>query len=62
MVSVIIGALLVAASIGFLLYCRPRGGQVMRAATLPLLETLIPLTVTSGLALGFAMIVAGILF
>lgn len=58
---VVIGLIFLGLAIGLLVYCQPRGGQVARIATLPLLETLIPLAVTSGVALGCAMIVAGIL-
>ncbi len=62
MISVFFGIVLVAASGAFLIYCRPRNGAVMPAATMPVLETLIPLAVVSGLALGSAMVAAGLLF
>lgn len=62
MIMVFSGVVLLAVSIAFLMYCRPRDGQTVRITTLPLLETIIPLTITSGLAMGAALIAAGVLF
>ncbi len=58
--SVLIGIILIVAAAGSLVYFRPRDGRNAAAATMPLLGMLIPLALTSALALGFAMIVAGI--
>jgi hypothetical protein len=60
MLSFVIGVILLVSAISLLLYCRPRDGKVHRLATLPLIETAVPLAVTSGLALGGALVVAGV--
>jgi hypothetical protein len=60
MILILAGLVMVAGAIAILWYFRPHNGVPARAATLPLMETLIPLSVTSGLALGVAMVIAGI--
>jgi hypothetical protein len=61
MLLVIAGLVSIALAVVLMHYCRPQG-SLARVAAMPVLEILIPLVVTSGLALGFAMIVAGLLF
>jgi hypothetical protein len=56
----LLGVLLVAGSVGILWYFRPREGRPSPAAALPLMDTIIPLAVTAGLALGVAMVVSGL--
>jgi hypothetical protein len=58
---VVAGLVLIALALAVMAYGRPRGGKLSRFAAMPVLDMLIPLLVTSGVALGFAMIVAGIL-
>jgi len=55
------GVVLFAAAITLLWYFKPREGRVNRWVTMPVLQSTIPITITSAAALGLAMIVAGAL-
>ncbi len=61
MINLAAGLILLGGSVAALWYFRPRNGMPAKIVTLPLMETLVPLGVTSGLALGMAMVVAGVL-
>jgi hypothetical protein len=58
---VVAGLVLVALAIAVIGYFRPRGGRLTRFPALPALDMLIPTLVASVVALGLALIVAGIL-
>lgn len=58
---VVAGLIFIALAVALMAYCRPHRGRPSRFATMPVLDSLIPLLVTSGVALGLAMIVAGML-
>ena len=60
MLSIISGAI-VASGGGFgLWYFSPHGGQTHPLARQPLLDSIIPVSIVSALAIGVAMIIAGI--
>lgn len=61
MISAISGFGLMAGAVALLQYYRPRGGQENKETAAPKYETLIAILITSGLALGLAMILAGLL-
>jgi acetoacetate decarboxylase len=61
MLLVIAGLVSIVLATVLTVYCRPQGA-LARVATMPVVEIVIPLVITSGLALGFAMVVAGLLF
>lgn len=58
---VVAGLVLIALAMALMAYCRPRGAKPARFDATPLLSMLVPLLVTSGVALGLALIVAGLL-
>jgi hypothetical protein len=60
MLSFLAGLVLAVASSGLFWLVRPVNGTPHRIATTPILETALPLAITSGLVLGVALIVAGI--
>lgn len=55
------GAVLFCASVALLWFIRPRKGREHRLLAMPVLQTVIPIGIVAGLALGFALILAGIL-
>lgn len=61
MISAISGFGLMAGAIALLQYYRPRGGQDNKEAVAPKYETFIAILITSGLALGLAMILGSLL-
>lgn len=58
--SVTIGIALIAGALAVLIYSRPRDGKIARTSVVPLLDTVAPLLITSGLALGCALVAAGL--
>ncbi len=60
MVQFLTGVLLSGASSTVFWVLRPYNGQPHRVITQPFLEIAIPITITIGLVIGLAMIVAGI--
>lgn len=59
--SVIIGVLMITVALVVLIARLPRDGKVVSSETFPFLDAVIPIAITSGIALGSAMIAAGIL-
>ena len=59
MILLVSGVALIVASGALLWYMKPRDGKAHRLATMPLLDSMIPITITCGAAFGVAMIVAG---
>ncbi len=57
----LIGLIVLAGSMSLLIYYRTREGSTLPAPAVPLLEMLVPLLVTSGVALGLALLIAGVL-
>jgi hypothetical protein len=55
------GLVLIAAAALLFWVVKPREGKVSRWVTMPVLQSMIPITITSSAALGLAMIVAGAL-
>jgi hypothetical protein len=53
------GLVILAAAIAGLWFMLPRNGVVVRAATMPFVESLIPIGIISGIACGIALIFAG---
>jgi hypothetical protein len=61
MISLLSGIVLMGASAGIFWVVRPVEGHPHRLATMPMLETAIPLAITTGIVLGFALMVAGVI-
>jgi hypothetical protein len=61
MLSFLSGVVLMGASVGTFWVVRPVGGNPHRLATMPVVETAIPLAITTGLVLGFSLMVAGVI-
>jgi hypothetical protein len=60
MMSILSGFVVIGGSGAGLWYFMPRNGQVHRLARAPLLDSLIPIAIVGSLAIGVALIVAGI--
>ena len=60
LIGVLIGVLIVAASIAAFLALLPKDGKVHRLATAPILESIIPLGIVAGLAVGTALTLSGL--
>jgi hypothetical protein len=60
MVSLLSGIVVTGAGGASLWYFMPRGGQIHPLARKPLVDSLIPIGIVSALAIGVALIVAGI--
>jgi hypothetical protein len=60
MFSIISGVVVAGSGAASLWYLRPRNGQVHPLAVRPLLDSLIPIGIVSALAIGVALIVAGV--
>jgi hypothetical protein len=60
MLSIISGVVVAGGGGVGLWYFMPKHGQVHRFAKIPLLDSLIPIAIVTTLAIGVAMIVAGI--
>jgi hypothetical protein len=56
MILVLIGIAMLAAAIALLWVMLPKDGQLHRLATAPVLESVIPLTIVTGIAIGLALI------
>ncbi len=54
------GVAVTSAGVGSLWYLRPQNGQVNSLALKPVLDWLIPIGIVTALALGVALIVAGV--
>jgi hypothetical protein len=61
MLSLLIGLVLTGASCVVFWLIRPVNGIPHRLATTPIIETMLPLGITSGLVLGVSLIIAGVL-
>jgi hypothetical protein len=57
---VILGALIITGCVAWFWYLLPAEGRVNPVATLPVLESVIPITITGGIAVGFAFVLAGL--
>lgn len=62
MLTFISGLAILAASVGAILYFKPRDGKISPVLALPVLEIAVALTITTGLALGVALMAAGLFF
>ena len=51
------GIVLTGAGVGGFAYLRPHNGQIQRIVMMPVLEWLIPVTLTTALAFGVALLV-----
>jgi hypothetical protein len=60
MLSILSGAVMAGGGGASLWYLRPRNGQVHPLAARPLLDTLIPIAIVSAVAIGVALMVAGV--
>lgn len=60
MLSFIFGLVVTALSSGVFWIMRPRRGMPHRLATMPVLDWVLPMAITSGLVLGVAMIISGL--
>lgn len=60
MIAALIGVLIVAASIAVFLMLLPKNGKVYRLATAPVLESIIPLGIVAGFAVGTALTLSGL--
>jgi hypothetical protein len=60
MLSVISGAVVFGAGGAGLWYFKPRNGAAHPMATAPFLESLVPIAIVSALAVGVALIIAGV--
>jgi hypothetical protein len=60
MLSIISGVVVAGGGGASLWYFKPRNGQVHPLAIKPLLDSLIPIAIVSALAIGVALIVAGV--
>lgn len=60
MLSLISGVIMFGAGGAGLWYCKPRNGVAHSVATAPLLESLVPIAIVSALAIGLALVVAGV--
>ncbi|MGH6725241.1 MAG: hypothetical protein ACREB8_01685 [Pseudolabrys sp.] len=60
MISVISGLIVAGGGGAGLWYLMPRNGEPHRLARAPLLDSLLPISIVAALAVGVAMIVAGI--
>jgi hypothetical protein len=60
LISIISGVVVSGAGGAGLWYFMPRNGQVHRLAAMPLLDSLIPIGIVSALAIGVALVVAGV--
>ena len=56
--QLLIGIVLIAASIGLVLWCRPRNGKKAWFVGKPMLAPLVAIVIVTGLALGVFMIAA----
>lgn len=56
MIRIIVGLLIVVGSIGLLWVMLPTNGKLSRLATTPILESILPLVIVSGFAVGLALI------
>ncbi|KAB2881017.1 MAG: hypothetical protein F9K38_09935 [Pseudorhodoplanes sp.] len=62
MLTFISGLAILVASVGAILYFKPRDGQISPVLALPFLEIAVALAITTGLALGVALMAAGLFF
>ncbi len=60
MLSIISGAIVAGGGGGGLWYFMPNKGQPHRLTVIPLLDSLIPIAIVTALAIGVALIVAGV--
>ena len=60
MIAALIGVLIVAASIAVFLMLLPKNEKVHRLATAPVLESIIPLGIVAGFAVGTALTLSGL--
>ena len=60
MFSVISGVIVAGAGVGGLLYCRPRNGQPNWLVTMKIFDWLVPILIVTALAIGVALVVAGV--
>jgi hypothetical protein len=56
MILLVVGIAMVTGAIGLLWVMLPKDGQPHRLATAPVLESVIPLTIVTGFAVGLALI------
>ena len=61
MINLVGGIVLIAASIGLIMLMRSRDGTPHRFATMPFMQTTIPVAITGGIVLGGAMFISGVL-
>jgi hypothetical protein len=59
MISLVFGLIVFAASLAALKYFMPRDGVVHRLAIIPVMDSVIPVCIVSGMAVGTALAVAG---
>jgi len=55
------GIVLTGAGAGGFAYLRPRNGQIQRIVMMPVLEWLIPVTLTTAIAFGVSLVVGGLM-
>ena len=60
MLSILSGAVLFGAGAAGLWHLLPRNGRVHPLATMPFLESMIPIAIVSVSAIGLALIIAGV--
>jgi hypothetical protein len=61
MFSVISGVIVTGAGVGGLWYCRPHNGKPNWLVTMKVFDWLIPILIVTALALGVALVVAGVM-
>lgn len=61
MASFVVGLVVTAASGAALWYFMPKNGVVSRYMTMPFVQTLVPIGITSGFAIGVTLMLRGIL-
>jgi hypothetical protein len=59
--TALIGVVMLAASVGALWFMLPKGDKLNPLATMPFVESLIPLGIVSGLALGITFTLSGLM-
>jgi len=55
------GLVILGGAIAALRYMLPRNGVTVRAATMPVLESVIPIGIIAGIAVGIALMFAGVI-